>query len=68
MLRICDHPDCTTFTLGAFCVTHDAPVAPEPYPRGRPFPRPKPRTLQSMVTPDPVEPTPVRAVSFGGGS
>ena len=45
MLRICDHPDCTTLTLGPFCVTHDPPLAAEPYPRGRPFPRSKPRTL-----------------------
>jgi hypothetical protein len=71
MLRICDHPDCTTLTLGPFCVTHDPPLAAELYPRGRPFPRSKPHTLQSMsapAQPDPAEPTPVRAVSFGGGS
>jgi hypothetical protein len=71
MLRICDHPDCSTLTLGAFCVPHDPPLVPEPYPRGRPFPRPKPRTLQSVPIPveaDPAEPTPIRAVSFGGGS
>jgi hypothetical protein len=71
MLRICDHPDCTTLTLGSFCVTHDTPLAAERYPRGRPFPRPKPLALEAASVPveqDPAESTPVRAVSFGGAS
>jgi hypothetical protein len=39
MLRICDHPDCTTLTLGSLCVLHEPPVRPARFPRGRPFPR-----------------------------
>jgi hypothetical protein len=71
MLRICDHPDCSTMTLGAYCVAHDPPILAEPYPRGRPFPAQKPRTLEAGPPPgdaDAVEATPVRAVSFGSGS
>jgi hypothetical protein len=72
MLRICDHPDCSTLTLGAFCVTHDPPVAAERYPRGRPYPRlQKVHPLATMgpeLEPDAAQATPVRAVSFGGGN
>jgi hypothetical protein len=71
MLRICDHPDCSTMTLGAYCVAHDPPIVVEPYPRGRPFPVQKPRTLETAPAPaaaDATEAAPVRAVSFGSGS
>jgi hypothetical protein len=71
MLRICDHPDCSTMTLGAFCVTHDPPVTAEPYPRGRPYPRLKKNrgllAVAPALEPDPAQAPPVRAVSFGGG-
>jgi hypothetical protein len=71
MLRICDYPDCTTLTLGAFCVTHEPPVPAERFPRGRPYPRrPAVRLLEPSVAIDTelAERTQVRAVSLGGGT
>lgn len=66
MLRICAHPDCTTLTLGALCVTHEPPVEVESWPRGRPYSR-RTRRLPvgaSQIVTAKEEPTP--AVSFGG--
>jgi hypothetical protein len=37
MLRVCEHSDCGTLTLGRFCVIHEPPPGPERFPRGRPF-------------------------------
>jgi len=71
MLRICDHPDCATLTLGTFCITHEPRVEGEVFPRGRPFPRRKPSRPLMLVTGNPadvVKLTPARAVSFGGGT
>jgi hypothetical protein len=69
MLRICDHPDCTTLTLGTFCVTHEPPAALERFPRGRPYARRErrpPAALAVQVEDD--ERGEVHAVSFGGGT
>ena len=38
MLRICDHPDCSTLTLGGYCPRHEPPQTKVRFPRGRPFP------------------------------
>jgi len=38
LLRECAHPGCTTLTMGALCVAHEAPVT-RVFPRGRPFVR-----------------------------
>jgi hypothetical protein len=39
LLRTCMSPGCTTFTLGDFCINHDARAAEQlpPFGRGRPF-------------------------------
>jgi len=68
MLRICAHPDCTTLTLGALCVTHEPPVEVVSWPRGRPYSRRTrrlPAAAAQIVTAE-EEPTPAGAVSFGG--
>ena len=70
MLRICAHTDCTTMTLGTFCVAHEAPVEVEAWPRGRPYSRRErrlPAGAAQVVAAD-EEPTPAGAstVSFGG--
>jgi hypothetical protein len=74
MLRICDHPHCTTLTIGTFCVRHDEPVGEERFPRGRPFPaRPEHLIDVHSVLLAPVgsyadERMPARAVSLEGGT
>jgi hypothetical protein len=72
MLRICDHPGCTTFTLGSHCPAHEPPLTPERFPRGRPFPRRRARLPAGLgaagAGPDPGGAPPVSAVSFGGGT
>jgi hypothetical protein len=69
MIRICDHPDCDTLTLGSLCAVHEqAPAATVRFPRGRPFPRLPVRTALEVLVSDPVELTPAPAVSFGGGT
>jgi hypothetical protein len=70
MLRICAHEDCTTMTLGTFCVAHDPPVEDVVWPRGRPYSRRErrlPAGAAQVVSAD-EEPTPAvaSAVSFGG--
>ena len=70
MLRICAHPDCTTMTLGTFCVAHEAPVQVSAWPRGRPYSR-RERRLPAGAAPVVMadeEPTSAvaSAVSFGG--
>ena len=68
MLRICAHPDCTTWTLGTLCVSHEPPVETESWPRGRPYSR-RERRLPAGASPIVIadeEPTPAGAVSFGG--
>ena len=70
MLRICDHPDCATLTLGTFCITHEPQVESEVFPRGRPFPyrnAARPRLVVARPM-DAVKLAPVPAVSLGGGS
>jgi hypothetical protein len=47
MLRICDHPHCTTLTIGMYCVRHEEPVLEQPFPRGRPFPAAPDRLIES---------------------
>jgi hypothetical protein len=37
MLRTCRAADCSTLTLGSFCLVHEPPRAPRRYPRGRPY-------------------------------
>ncbi len=69
MLRICDHPDCATLTLGALCAVHEqAPAATVRFPRGRPFPNRPRRATPDAFTLDSTELTPAPAVSFGGGT
>jgi hypothetical protein len=70
MLRICDHPDCATLTLGAFCIEHEQRIEGEIYPRGRPFPQrgPSRRRLVVAKPSEAVKRTPARAVSLGGGT
>jgi hypothetical protein len=69
MLRICDRPDCSTFTLGTLCAVHEqAPAATVRFPRGRPFPSVPGRTTLEVLVPDSAELTPAPAVSFGGGT
>jgi len=74
MLRICDHPDCTTLTLGALCLAHESRVVEESFPRGRPFPPgSRRRRLEVADVTRPAvsavsEPWQVRAVSLRGGS
>ena len=70
MLRICDHPDCTTLTLGALCLAHESRVVEERFPRGRPFPyKSRKRRLEvADVVPGVSEPWQPRAVSLRGGS
>ena len=66
MLRICEHPDCTTLTLGDLCMAHEVRVVEERFPRGRPFPAAASRRrLEVAEVPRPPQ---VRAVSFRGGS
>jgi hypothetical protein len=70
MLRICAHEDCTTMTLGTFCVAHEPPLEVAAWPRGRPYSRRErrlPAGAAQIVTAD-DEPTPAAAsaVSFGG--
>jgi hypothetical protein len=68
MLRICAHEDCTTLTLGTFCVAHEPPVEVESWPRGRPYSRRKrrlPAGAAPVVAPEEA-PAPAGAVSFGG--
>ena len=70
MLRICNHPDCETLTLGTFCITHEARVEGQVFPRGRPFPYRKtvlPRLVVAKAA-DAVKLAPAGAVSFGGGT
>ena len=71
MLRICEHPDCTTLTLGALCNAHEAPASGEVFPRGRPYPRrtrPRPFARTPLqIEAARVESAVARAVSFGGG-
>ena len=70
MLRICNHPDCETLTLGTLCITHEARVEGEVFPRGRPFPYRgvvRPRLVVAKAT-GAVKLAPTGAVSFGGGT
>ncbi len=72
MLRICDHPDCATLTLGTFCVSHEPHVTVR-FPRGRPFPPRQSRALPGNAAAgtfvaDPVQLTVAGAVSLGGGT
>ncbi len=69
MLRICDHPNCATLTLGTLCAAHEqAPAPTVRFPRGRPFPiRPVSTTREAFAL-EPQELTPAPAVSFGGGT
>jgi hypothetical protein len=69
MLRICDHPDCNTLTLGTLCAAHEqAPEATVRFPRGRPFPAWPKRTKHETFALESPELTPAPAVSFGGGT
>jgi hypothetical protein len=68
MLRICNHPDCETLTLGTFCITHEARVEGEVFPRGRPFPYRKVARPRLVVAKAAVKLAPAGAVSFGGGT
>jgi hypothetical protein len=45
MLRVCDHSEFGTLTLGRYCVLHEPPAVPERFPRGRPFAK---RTLPQV--------------------
>jgi hypothetical protein len=69
MLRICAHVDCSTLTLGTFCVDHEPPVEAERFPRGRPYSRRLrrlPAGAAEAATPE-DGPTPAGVVvSFGG--
>jgi hypothetical protein len=69
MLRICDHPDCATLTLGTLCATHEqAPSPTMRFPRGRPFPTRARRTTRDGFALESPERAPAPAVSFGGGT
>jgi hypothetical protein len=69
MLRICDHPGCSTFTLGGYCPAHEPPPAAEWFPRGRPFPRQRARPrAEPAAEPDDRGRPSVPAVSFRGGT
>lgn len=70
MLRICDHPDCATLTLGTMCIEHEQRIEGEIFPRGRPFPQRKPARGRLVVTKpsEAVKRAPARAVSLGGGT
>lgn len=81
MLRICDHSDCVTLTLGRFCVQHEPPAKRERFPRGRPFtqlPAPLvdddlrgegfPSAMLAGTVADSIQLEPIRAVSWEGGS
>lgn len=37
MLQVCGAPGCETLTLGGLCLTHEPPVEPRYFPRGRPY-------------------------------
>lgn len=66
MLRICEHPDCTTLTLGTLCMAHESRVVEERFPRGRPYPHvSRMRRLDGTEAPQPRQ---VRPLSFRGGS
>jgi hypothetical protein len=71
MLRICDHPDCSTLTLGGYCPRHEPPQANVRFPRGRPFPHH--RDAGSVGVAAAAAPltrgyAQTGAVSFGGGT
>jgi hypothetical protein len=81
MLRICDHSECATLTLGRFCVQHEPPAERERFPRGRPFNQLPPTlvdddlrgdafpsALLTNAAADTAELEPIRAVSWEGGS
>jgi hypothetical protein len=80
MLRVCEHPECGTLTLGRFCLLHEPPVIAERFPRGRPFARGLPLVEDGLLGAalDPAllaagtaalgELEPIRAVSLEGGS
>ena len=70
MLRICDHPDCSTLTLGGYCTRHELPPAQLRFPRGRPFPRrcDVGSALAAAGEPQADEYLRAGAVSFGGGT
>jgi hypothetical protein len=38
LLQPCQHPGCTTRTIGTLCVAHEPVREPRVFPRGRPFP------------------------------
>jgi hypothetical protein len=65
MLRICEHPDCTTMTLGALCLAHETRVV-ERFPRGRPYPQVSRK--QGLEVTEVPQSRQARALSFGGGS
>ena len=68
MLRTCAHSDCNILTLGTFCLTHEAPVRAERWPRGRPYSRRLRRLPAGVAELVPAEEhlSPAGAVSFGG--
>jgi hypothetical protein len=70
MLRICEHPDCTTLTLGTHCLAHEAPVIEQRFPRGRPYTRRQRHVVvaEAPAVVEPAEPRQVGAVSLRGGS
>ncbi len=74
MLQICDHPGCTTLTLGSLCLVHEPAVTPRRYPRGRPHPG-EPLVTAAVAArfgrfapPADDELGPLRTVSLGGGT
>ena len=66
MLRICEHPDCTTLTLGAFCMAHETRIVEQRFPRGRPYPYVARQRRPEVA--EMTQPRQVRVVSFRGGS
>jgi len=74
MLQICDHPGCTTLTLGSLCLAHELPVPPLRFPRGRPHPGGGRAALtdgvrlESLAPPGSDKVRPARTVSLGGGT
>ena len=37
MLKVCGAPGCEALTLGDLCLSHEPPVEPRYFPRGRPY-------------------------------
>ncbi len=81
MLRVCDHSECATLTLGRFCVQHEPPAERVRFPRGRPFTQLAAPPVEDELggeafrsallagaAADSLELEPIRAVSWEGGS